>query len=94
MGAVILGQYESLSQGDTCKCTGRILEVPVGDGLLGRVVDALGNPIDGKGEIAASGSEPIEKIAPGVIERRRKQPVQTGLKSIDAMVPVGRGEES
>ncbi len=93
VGAVILGQYESLSQGDTCKCTGRILEVPVGEGLLGRVVDALGNPIDGKGEIKASGSEPIEKIAPGVIERQSvSQPVQTGLKSIDAMVPVGRGQ--
>ena len=93
VGAVILGQYESLSQGDICKCTGRILEVPVGEGLLGRVVDALGNPIDGKGEIKASGSEPIEKIAPGVIERQSvSQPVQTGLKSIDAMVPVGRGQ--
>ena len=93
VGAVILGQYESLSQGDICKCTGRILEVPVGEGLLGRVVDALGNPIDGKGEIKASGSEPIEKIAPGVIERQSvSQPVQTGLKSIDAMVPEGRGQ--
>ena len=89
VGAVILGAYEHISEGDTVRCTGRILEVPVGEALLGRVVDSLGNPIDGKGEIAASGSEPIEKIAPGVIERQSvSQPVQTGLKSIDSMVPV------
>ncbi len=93
VGAVILGQYESLSEGDVCRCTGRILEVPVGDELLGRVVDALGNPIDGKGDVDAEGSEPIEKIAPGVIERQSvSEPVQTGLKSIDSMVPVGRGQ--
>ena len=93
VGAVILGQYEGLSEGDVCRCTGRILEVPVGDGLLGRVVDALGNPIDGKGELDATGTEPIEKIAPGVIERQSvSEPVQTGLKSIDSMVPVGRGQ--
>jgi len=93
VGAVILGAYEHISEGDTVRCTGRILEVPVGEALLGRVVDSLGNPIDGKGEIAASGSEPIEKIAPGVIERQSvSQPVQTGLKSIDSMVPVGRGQ--
>ena len=93
VGSVILGDYEHISEGDTCRCTGRILEVPVGEALLGRVVDSLGAPIDGKGEIAASGSEPIEKIAPGVIERQSvSQPVQTGLKSIDAMVPVGRGQ--
>ena len=93
VGAVILGQYEGLSEGDTCRCTGRILEVPVGEGLLGRVVDALGNPIDGKGEIESDGTQPIEKIAPGVIERQSvSEPVQTGLKSIDSMVPVGRGQ--
>jgi F-type H+-transporting ATPase subunit alpha len=93
VGAVILGAYEGISEGDTVRCTGRILEVPVGEALLGRVVNSLGVPIDGKGDIAASGSEPIEKIAPGVIERQSvSQPVQTGLKSIDAMVPVGRGQ--
>ena len=93
VGAVILGQYEHLSEGDTARCTGRILEVPVGEALLGRVVDSLGKPIDGKGEIKAVRTEPIEKIAPGVIARQSVgQPVQTGLKSIDAMVPVGRGQ--
>ncbi len=93
VGAVVLGSYEHITEGDPVKCTGRILEVPVGPGLLGRVVDSLGNPIDGKGPIQASGSSPIEKIAPGVIERKSvDQPVQTGLKAIDAMVPVGRGQ--
>lgn len=93
VGAVILGAYEHLKEGETVKCTGRILEVPVGESLLGRVVNALGQPIDGKGPIAAEGREPIEKIAPGVIWRKSvDQPVQTGLKSIDAMVPVGRGQ--
>ncbi len=93
VGAVVLGSYGHLSEGDTAKCTGRILEVPIGEALLGRVVDALGNPIDGKGPIKAKGTAPIEKIAPGVIERKSvDQPVQTGLKSIDAMVPVGRGQ--
>ena len=93
VGVVILGQYESISEGDTARCTGRILEVPVGEALLGRVVDSLGAPIDGKGDIDTNLSEPIEKIAPGVIERQSvDQPVQTGLKSIDAMVPVGRGQ--
>jgi len=93
VGAVIMGKYEHISEGDTCRCTGRILEVPVGEGLLGRVVDSLGDPIDGKGEIESNQSEPIEKIAPGVIQRQSvSQPVQTGLKSIDAMVPVGRGQ--
>ena len=93
VGVVILGQYEGISEGDTARCTGRILEVPVGEALLGRVVDSLGNPIDGKGEIDTQLSEPIEKIAPGVIERQSvDQPVQTGLKSIDSMVPVGRGQ--
>ena len=93
VGAVILGDYEHLSEGDTVRCTGRILEVPVGEGMLGRVVDALGRPIDGKGPIDSTKVMPIEQIAPGVIERQSvDQPVQTGLKSIDAMVPVGRGQ--
>lgn len=93
VGAVILGAYEHLKEGDVVKCTGRILEVPVGEALLGRVVNALGQPIDGKGPIAAQGMEPIEKIAPGVISRKSvDQPMQTGLKSIDSMVPIGRGQ--
>ncbi len=93
VGAVVLGAYGHLSEGDTVKCTGRILEVPIGEALLGRVVDALGNPIDGKGPIETELSAPIEKIAPGVIERKSvDQPVQTGLKAIDAMVPIGRGQ--
>ena len=93
VGAVIMGAYEHICEGDTVKCTGRILEVPVGEGLLGRVVNALGQPIDGKGPITAVRSEPIEKIAPGVIWRQSvDQPVQTGLKSVDSMVPVGRGQ--
>jgi len=93
VGAVILGDYEEVSEGDTVKCTGRILEVPVGEGLLGRVVDSLGNPIDGKGPIEFEGTTPIEKVAPGVIARQSvSEPVQTGLKSIDSMVPIGRGQ--
>jgi len=93
VGAVILGDYKHIREGDPVKCTGRILEVPVGEGLLGRVVDSLGNPIDGKGPIKAAGTSPIEKVAPGVITRQSvSQPVQTGLKAIDAMVPVGRGQ--
>ena len=93
VGAVILGDYKHISEGDTVKCTGRILEVPVGVELLGRVVNSLGEPIDNNGPIAATGTSPIEKIAPGVIERKSvDQPVQTGLKSVDAMVPIGRGQ--
>ncbi len=93
VGAVILGTYDHISEGDTVKCTKRILEVPVGEGLLGRIVDGLGVPIDGKGPIESGESSPIEKIAPGVIWRKSvEQPVQSGLKSIDAMVPVGRGQ--
>src|SRR5947207_6095124 len=93
VGAVILGEYEHISEGDTVKCTGRILEVPVGPELIGRVVDALGQPIDGKGAINAKQTDVIEKVAPGVIWRKSvSQPEQTGLKSIDAMVPVGRGQ--
>ncbi len=93
VGAVILGEYEHLTEGDTVKCTGRILEVPVGLKLIGRVVNSLGQPIDGKGPINAKETDVIEKVAPGVITRRSVgQPVQTGLKSIDAMVPIGRGQ--
>ncbi len=93
VGAVVLGDYKHLSEGDTVKCTGRILEVPTGEALLGRVVDSLGRPIDGKGPIENTISSPIEKIAPGVIARQSvDQPVQIGLKSIDSMVPIGRGQ--
>jgi len=93
VGAVVLGDYKHLKEGDTVKTTGRILEVPVGRGLLGRVVDALGRPIDGKGPIDSDGTSPIEKIAPGVIARQSvDQPVQTGYKAVDAMIPVGRGQ--
>ncbi len=93
VGSVILGDYEHISEGDKVKTTGRILEVPVGEALLGRVVDALGNPIDGGAPIETKTFSPIEKVAPGVIARQSvDQPVQTGLKSIDAMVPVGRGQ--
>jgi len=93
VGAVVLGEYKHISEGDTVKTTGRILEVPVGPELLGRVVNSLGEPVDGKGAIDAKERSPIEKVAPGVIERKSvDQPVQTGLKAIDAMVPVGRGQ--
>ncbi len=93
VGAVILGDYKTLTEGESVKCTGRILEVPVGEALLGRVVDSLGNPIDGKGPIKATETSPIEKIAPGVIARQSvDEPVQTGLKAIDSMVPIGRGQ--
>ena len=93
VGSVVLGAYEHISEGDTVKATGRILEVPVGPELIGRVVNSLGHPIDGKGPINAKLSDVIEKVAPGVIARKSvSQPVQTGLKSIDAMVPVGRGQ--
>jgi F-type H+-transporting ATPase subunit alpha len=93
VGSVILGNYTHITEGDTVKCTGRILEVPVGPELIGRVVDALGQPIDGKGPINAKLSDVIEKVAPGVIWRQSvSEPVQTGLKSIDSMVPVGRGQ--
>jgi len=93
VGAVILGDYKHISEGDTVKTTGRILEVPIGTALLGRVVDALGTPIDGKGPIDTDLTSPIEKVAPGVIQRQSvDQPVQTGLKAIDAMVPIGRGQ--
>ena len=93
VGAVVLGEYRHITEGDTVKTTGRILEVPVGEALLGRVVDSLGAPIDGRGAIKAEASSPVEKVAPGVITRKSvSQPVQTGLKSIDSMVPIGRGQ--
>lgn len=93
VGAVVLGDYKGIAEGQACKCTGRILEVPVGEQLLGRVVDALGTPIDGKGPINATQTDAIEKIAPGVIARQSvDQPVQIGLKAVDAMVPIGRGQ--
>jgi F-type H+-transporting ATPase subunit alpha len=93
VGSVVLGDYKSISEGDIVKTTGRILEVPVGPELLGRVVDALGSPIDGKGPINAKATSPIERVAPGVIYRKSvSQPVQTGYKAIDSMVPIGRGQ--
>ena len=93
VGAVILGDYVHVTEGDVVKSTGRILEVPTGPALVGRVVDALGNPIDGKGPIQSKSSDPIEKVAPGVIWRKSvSEPVQTGLKAIDSMVPIGRGQ--
>src|SRR5216110_3068182 len=93
VGAVILGEYEHITEGDTVKCTSRILEVPVGPELLGRVVNSLGQPIDGKGPILAKMTDVIEKVAPGVVWRKSvSQPVQTGLKAIDSMVPIGRGQ--
>ena len=93
VGAVVLGDYQSLAEGQKAKCTGRVLDVPVGPELEGRVVDALGNPIDGKGPINAKLTDALEKVAPGVIARQSvDQPVQIGLKAIDAMVPIGRGQ--
>jgi len=93
VGAVVLGAYEHITEGDVVKSTGRILSVPVGRELIGRVVNALGEPVDGKGPINAKETDVIEKVAPGVIARKSvSQPVQTGLKSIDSMVPVGRGQ--
>ncbi|MES2405394.1 MAG: F0F1 ATP synthase subunit alpha [Pseudomonadota bacterium] len=93
VGAVVLGKYEHLSEGNVAKTTGRILEVPVGPEMLGRVVDALGNPIDGKGPVNTHLTSPVEKVAPGVIWRKSvDQPVQTGYKSVDSMIPIGRGQ--
>ena len=93
IGAVVLGDYEHLREGDVAKTTGRILEVPIGTELLGRVVNGLGEPIDGKGPIAATQTAPVERIAPGVIARKSvSQPVQTGYKAIDSMIPIGRGQ--
>src|SRR6187200_2033484 len=93
VGAVLLGQSQDLKEGDQVRRTGRIISVPVGDEMLGRVVNALGQPVDGKGPIATSQFAPIEKIAPGVTDRQPvKEPLQTGLKAIDAMIPIGRGQ--
>ena len=93
VGAVMLGDYTNIKEGDEVKRTGRIMSVPVGEGLIGRVVDALGNPIDGKGPIESKGFIAIERIAPGVVERQPvKEPMQTGIKAIDAMIPIGRGQ--
>src|SRR5690348_10866244 len=93
VGAVLLGDYTEIKEGDVVKRTGKIISVPVGPELVGRVVNALGQPIDGKGPIAAKQSSPIERLAPGVVARSPvKEPMQTGLKAIDAMVPIGRGQ--
>src|SRR5476651_1131770 len=93
VGAVLLGDFKQLKEGDIVKRTGRIISVPVGDEILGRVVNALGQPIDGKGPIRTQTFSPIERLAPGVVDRQPvKEPMQTGLKAIDAMVPIGRGQ--
>jgi len=93
VGVVLLGDYASVTQGATCRTSGKLLSIPVGEALLGRVVNALGAPIDGKGEITASAQYPMEKIAPGIIKRKSVSvPVQTGIMAIDAMVPIGRGQ--
>src|SRR5512145_1999637 len=93
VGSVLLGDYKAIKEGDTVKRTGRIISVPVGDELLGRVVNAVGQPLDGKGPIQAKQFQPIERLAPGVVDRQPvKEPLQTGLKAIDAMVPIGRGQ--
>ncbi len=93
VGVIVLGDYQDLAEGQKVRCTGKILEVPVGEQLLGRVVDALGNPIDGKAQLDNSQTSPVEKIAPGVIERQSvDEPVQLGLKAVDSMVPIGRGQ--
>src|SRR5450432_2218590 len=93
VGAVLLGEYHEIKEGDEVRRTGRIMSVPVGDAMIGRVVDALGNPIDDRGPIITDKFNAIERIAPGVIDRSPvKQPMQTGLKSIDGMIPIGRGQ--
>src|SRR6202022_4512705 len=93
VGVVLLGEYTEIKEGDIVKRTGRIVSVPVGEELLGRVVNALGQPIDGKGPIATKTFMPIERIPPGVVDRQPvREPLQTGLKAIDAMVPIGRGQ--
>src|SRR5678815_4323725 len=93
VGAIILGDYTKLEEGDEVRGTGRLLQVPVGKGLLGRVVNTLGEPLDGKGPIQSSAAYPVEKVAPGIIKRRPiGQPVQTGIMAIDAMIPIGRGQ--
>src|SRR5678809_846963 len=93
VGAVLLGEFQEIKEGDLVKRTGRIISVPVGDELLGRVVNALGQPIDGKGPLSTKSFLPIERLAPGVVDRQSvREPIQTGLKAIDAMVPIGRGQ--
>src|SRR3977135_3116244 len=93
VGAVLFGNFQLIKEGDIVKRTGRIMQVPVGDALIGRVVDALGNPIDDRGPIVTNTFNPVERIAPGVVDRQPvKEPLQTGLKAIDAMVPIGRGQ--
>src|ERR1700758_224727 len=93
VGAVLFGEWEQISEGDTVKRTGRLLDVPVGEGLLGRIVDPLGNPLDGKGEIKTTERRPAEHKAPGVVQRQPvKEPMLTGLKAIDSMIPIGRGQ--
>src|SRR5690349_10532334 len=93
VGAIILGEYTKIEEGSEVKTTGKLLQVPVGDAMLGRVVNALGQPIDGKGPIATTQTLPIERLAPGVVDRQPvKEPLQTGLKAIDGMVPIGRGQ--
>src|SRR5271166_1080537 len=93
VGAIILGDYTAIKEGREVRTTGKLLQVPVGKGLLGRVVNALGQPLDGKGPIKESAFYPVEKIAPGIVKRKRvSQPVQTGIMAIDAMIPIGRGQ--
>src|ERR1700686_2359713 len=93
VGVVLLGDYAEIKEGDIVKRTNKIMSVPVGDGMIGRVVDALGNPIDDKGPIASTQRNPLERLAPGVIDRQPvREPIQTGIKSIDAMIPIGRGQ--
>src|SRR5499425_3926983 len=93
VGAIILGDYTGVKEGDEVRTTGKLLQVPVGKGLLGRVVNALGQPLDGKGPVASDVAYPVEKIAPGIMQRRPiSQPVQTGIMAIDAMIPIGRGQ--
>src|SRR3954467_11945822 len=93
VGAVLFGEWEHIVEGDTVKRTGRLLEIPVGEGLLGRIIDPLGNPLDGKGDIETSETRPAEFKAPGVVQRQPvEEPVQTGLKAIDSMIPIGRGQ--
>src|SRR6184192_1067541 len=94
VGVIILGDYTQLTEGGEARTTGKLLQVPVGKGLLGRVVNALGQPIDGKGPIKTDAAYPVEKIAPGIIKRRSvSQPVQTGIMAVDAMIPIGRGQD-
>src|SRR3954452_17567959 len=93
VGAVLFGPWEEIVEGDTVKRTNRLLEIPVGEGLLGRIVDPLGNPLDGKGDIETSATRPAEYKAPGVVQRQPvEEPLQTGLKAIDSMIPIGRGQ--